>query len=244
MLKFLTPKIFLSLSLKILPYLVIIFILTFSYGIYLSFFVSPIDYQQGELVRIMYIHVPSAWLSLIIYTFIAFCSFGSIVWQVKILYIVAVSAAPIGCCFAAITLITGSIWGQPAWGTWWVWDARLTSMLILFMLYLSYIIVVNAGDNILRCEKPASVISLIGAINIPVVKFSVDIWSTLHQPASVFRFDGSTIHISMLKPLIMMFISFLFYFILVIIFRINVLFFKIKSYNSINLGNIDDICGN
>ncbi|KJV57081.1 heme exporter CcmC family protein [Orientia chuto str. Dubai] len=234
MLKLLNPKCFLQLSRQILPYLIIIFIVIFSYGIYLSLFNSPIDYQQGELVRIMYIHVPSAWLAVIIYTLIALCSFGSIVWKIRMLYIIAISAAPVGCCFTAITLITGSIWGQMTWGTLWVWDARLTSTLILLLLYLSYIIVVNAGDNILRCEKPAAVTSLIGIINIPIIKFSVNIWSTLHQQSSVFKIGGPTIHVLMLKPLIIMFIAFVIYFIIVIICRVNILFTKLKLFNSIS----------
>ncbi|WP_064644021.1 heme ABC transporter permease CcmC [Orientia tsutsugamushi] len=232
MLKLLNPKVFLQLSRQILPYLIVIFVAIFSYGIYLALFNSPIDYQQGELVRIMYIHVPSAWLAVMIYVIMAICSFGSIVWKIRMLYIIAISAAPIGCCFTAITLITGSIWGKVTWGTWWVWDARLTSTLVLLLLYLSYIIVVNAGDNILRCEKPAAVTSLIGVINIPIVKFSVNIWSTLHQQSSVLKIGGPAIHISMLKPLIVMFLAFVIYFIIVIICRVNILFIRLKLFNS------------
>ncbi|MBP7189819.1 MAG: heme ABC transporter permease [Rickettsiaceae bacterium] len=191
----------------------------FAIGIYLAFFASPPDYQQGEFVRIMYIHVPSAWLSLGIYLFITLCSISTIVWNAEMSYIFAVAAAPIGACFSLITLVTGSIWGKPIWGTWWVWDARLTSMLILFLLYISYMIIVNSADSWKRAQRPASVIAIIGAINIPIVKFSVDIWNSLHQSATIFKAGGPSIDASMIKPLIVMFLACGFYFVAILMIR-------------------------
>lgn len=230
------PRYFLKSSKFALLSFMVVFIPSIIYGAYLALFASPIDYQQGDFIRIMYIHVPAAWMSLIIYVFIGCCSLGSTVWRIRMMYLLAVAAAPIGCCFAVITLITGAIWGKFTWGTWWVWDARLTSMLVLFLLYLSYIIIVNAGDSILRSEKPASIISIIGVINVPIVKFSVNIWSTLHQESSVIRIGGPTIHVSMLWPLFTMFIVFFMYFMILVICRVHILIVKLKLYNLMNLG--------
>lgn len=219
MLKLLNPYFFVKLSNIILPVASIFMIFCFAVGLYQALIISPIDYQQGEMVRLMYLHVPAAWMSLGVYTFIAICSFSNLIWRTQMSFLLAVAAAPIGAAFALITLVTGSLWGKPIWGTWWVWDARLTSMLVLFLLYLSYIAVVNSGDSVRRAEKPASVIALIGFINVPIVKFSVDIWYSLHQPASVFRFGAPTIHKSMLLPLFTMFISFILYFLVLLILR-------------------------
>ena len=231
MFKLLTPKFFAKIEKLLLPVLAALFPSTLCTGLYFALFLSPVDYQQGEMVRVMYIHVPSAWMSLGIYSFMAICSFSSLVWKTRITYLLSISAAPIGATFALITLVTGSLWGKPIWGAWWVWDARLTSMLILFLLYLSYISVTNSGNNILRAEKPASVIALIGFINIPIVKFSVDIWYSLHQPASVFKMSGPSIHSSMLIPLMIMFASFVCFFLLLLLIRTRTVLNKIK-YNS------------
>lgn len=219
MFKLLNPYFFTGFTKPLIGSLFIAMLITLALGLHEALIMSPPDYQQGETVRIMYVHVPAAWMSLGIYTFIAACSFSSLVWKTRLSYLLAISAAPIGASFALITLVSGSLWGKPIWGTWWVWDARLTSMLILFLLYLSYIAVVNSGDNINRAEKPASVIALIGFINVPLVKFSVDLWYSLHQPASVLRFGAPTIHGSMLKPLLLMFTAFVLYFLLVLILR-------------------------
>ncbi len=231
MLKLLTPQFFAKIEKPLLPILAILFPSTLCIGLYFALFSSPADYQQGEMVRVMYVHVPSAWMSLGIYSFMAVCSFSSLVWKTRISYLLSIAAAPIGATFALITLVTGSLWGKPIWGAWWVWDARLTSMLILFLLYLSYISVTNSGTNILRAEKPASVIAIIGFINIPIVKFSVDIWYSLHQPASVFKMSGPSIHSSMLIPLMIMFTSFICFFLLLILMRTRILLNNIK-YNS------------
>ena len=151
----------------------------------------------------------------------ACCSFSTIIWSTKLSYLTAVSIAPIGCAFSLITLITGSLWGYPVWGTYWVWDARLTSMLVLFFFYLAYIAIINAESNILRAEKPSSVIALLGLINIPIVKFSVKFWHSLHQPDSIITSNGPQIDPSMLLPLILMFISYLLYVIINVILRYN-----------------------
>lgn len=187
---------------------------------YYLIYISPPDYQQQYVVRIMYIHVPLAWLSLSIYSFVAICSIVNIVWRIPMCYIMILSIVPIGTVFSFLTLVTGGIWGKPIWGTYWVWDARLTSMLILFLFYLSQTIMITSGENMRRIEKPICIISIIGFINIPIIKFSVDIWSTLHQPSSFIRSGGISIHASMLKPLLMTFITLIFY--TIVIFVMNI----------------------
>ena len=229
MLKLLSPYYFNKLSKIIIPILTIVTFLMMAIGLYLALIVSPVDYQQGQFVRIMYVHVPASWMTLGIYVFIAICSFSHLVWKTIMSYLLAVASSYVGATFNLISLVTGSLWGKPIWGAWWVWDARLTSMLILFLLYLSYIIIVNSSDNIRRAQNPASIIALIGLINIPVVKFSVNIWYSLHQPASVLRLGAPTIHPSMLKPLIIMFISFILYFLLILILQTSILTYKIKN---------------
>ncbi|MCC8462535.1 MAG: heme ABC transporter permease [Rickettsia endosymbiont of Ecitomorpha arachnoides] len=229
MLKLLTPYYFNKLSKVIIPILAISTFVMMIMGLYLALIVSPVDYQQGEFVRIMYVHVPASWMALGIYIFMVACSFSYLVWKTTISYLLAVASSYVGATFTLISLVTGSLWGKPIWGTWWVWDARLTSMLILFLLYLSYIIIVNSADNIRKAQNPASIIALIGLINIPIVKFSVNIWYSLHQPASVLRLGSPTIHSSMLKPLIIMFISFILYFLLVLLLRTSILIDKIKN---------------
>jgi heme exporter protein C len=204
-----------------LPFL-LLSVCFFSYGFYQGFYVAPDDYQQGKMVRIMYIHVPAAWMGLGIYLLIGICSLMSVVWKIRLAYIIAIAAAPIGAVFTLITLITGSLWGKPIWGAYWVWDARLTSMLVLFLLYIAYIAVVNAGDDINRAEKPASVVALLGVINVPIVKFSVDFWNSLHQPASIIKSGGPSIDPSMLMPLMLMFAAYIFFTSSMVIFRIRI----------------------
>jgi heme exporter protein C len=173
---------------------------------------SPADYQQGETVRIMYVHVPAAWWSLGIYVFMGAASFVSLVWRHVLADVAARSAAPIGATFAAICLVTGSLWGAPTWGTWWEWDGRLTSMLVLFIIYLGYIALWNAVEDEEKAARLAAILCLAGLINIPIVHFSVDWWSTLHQPASILRAEGPSIHPSMLGPLFTMAFAYLFLF--------------------------------
>lgn len=201
-------------------------------GCYYSFFSSPADYQQGNYVRIMYVHVPSAWLSLAIYSLMAITSFLYLIWHNPVMDLIAKSAAPIGTLFCLITLVTGSFWGKPIWGTWWVWDARLTSMLILFFFYVGYLALVNVTKEKLNNKAPA-VIAILGFINVPIVKFSVNIWNSLHQPASVFKIGGPSIHSSMLIPLILMFCCFSCYFIVNLLIILNSKIFEQKLRRNI-----------
>ncbi len=204
-----------------LPICAIGAIIFFTLGLKSSLITSPIDYQQFDAVRIMYIHVPSAWLALIIYSAMAVSNLSGFIWKNPFSYLIAKAIAPIGAMFTLITLITGSIWGKPIWGTWWVWDARLTSVLILFFLYLGYIILVNAFEDEAKGEKIAAIISIIGFINIPIIKFSVEFWNSLHQPASILRSKGISIAPEMLKPLLLMFAAFMCYFIFFALIRIK-----------------------
>jgi heme exporter protein C len=165
---------------------------------------SPADYQQGETVRIMYIHVPAAWWSMGVYGFMGAASLASLVWRHALADVAARAAAPIGATFAALCLVTGSLWGAPTWGTWWEWDGRLTSMLVLFIIYLGYIALWSAIDDEERAARLAAILCLVGLVNLPVIKFSVDWWSTLHQPASILRAGGSAIDPSMMGPLFTM----------------------------------------
>ncbi len=200
---FANPTRFLNLSAKLLPWLWGLAALILIPGFYMAFFIAPEDYQQGQTIRIMFIHVPFAWLAMATYALMAISSIGTLVWKHPLADVSAKAAAPLGAAFALICLLTGSFWGKPMWGAWWVWDARLTSMLVLFLMYLGLIALWNAVEDPIRAGKAAAVLTLVGSINLPIIKFSVDWWNTLHQPASVFRFDGPTIHISMLIPLLL-----------------------------------------
>jgi heme exporter protein C len=190
-------------------------------GLYLALVVAPPDYQQGESVRIMYIHVPAAWLALSVYLFIAVASAVALVWRHPLAEIAASAAAPIGAAFTFVCLTTGSLWGRPMWGTWWVWDARLTSVLVLFFLYLGYIALVNGFDEPSRGARAGSVLALVGVVNLPIIKFSVDWWNTLHQPASIMRLGGPTIDVSMLVPLLVMAAGFLLLFLTLLMLRMR-----------------------
>jgi heme exporter protein C len=188
-------------------------------GLYLGLAVAPPDYQQGESVRIMYVHVPAAWMALLVYTTVAAASAASLVWRHPLADVLARAASPIGAAFTLIALVTGAIWGQPTWGTWWVWDARLTSVLILLFLYLGHMALADAFDDPERGSRAAAILALVGFVNVPIIKFSVDWWNTLHQPASVLRAGGPTIHADMLPPLLVMAGAFLAYFLVVLILR-------------------------
>lgn len=209
--KFLNVSYIIEFSDRYLKYLVSLMVFIFSFAVYYSLFNSPSDYQQGEYVRIMYVHVPSAWLALAIYSFMAVMSFIYLVWHNPIFDFIAKSSASIGALFCLIALITGALWGKPTWGTWWVWDARLTSMLILFFFYVGYLVMTNLTTEELNNKVPA-VLAILGFINVPIVKFSVNMWNSLHQPASILKVGGPSIHSSMLIPLALMFISFSIYF--------------------------------
>jgi heme exporter protein C len=190
-------------------------------GLWFGLVDSPEDYQQGETVRIMYVHVPAAWMALFIYTMMALASASFLIWKHPLADVAAQAAAPIGAGFAALALITGSLWGQPMWGTWWVWDARLTSVLILFFLYLGYMALIDAFDDPERGAKSAAILSLVGVVNVPIIKFSVDWWNTLHQPASVVKMDGPSIDPSMLVPLLLMAVGFKLYFLALLVVRMR-----------------------
>jgi len=201
------PTRFIALSSRILPWLVGAAAILLIVGLYFAFFASPADYQQGETVRIMYIHVPSAWLSMFGYGVMAVAAFGTLVWRHPLADVAARAAAPIGAVFTLAALVTGSLWGKPTWGTYWVWDARLTSELVLLLMYLALIALWQAVDDPGRAGRIVAILTLVGTINLPIIKFSVDWWNTLHQGESIFRAGGSTIDASMLTPLFIMLIA-------------------------------------
>jgi heme exporter protein C len=171
-------------------------------------FTAPADYQQGETVKIMYLHVPAAWLSLFFYMIMTSSALGTLVWRHPLADMSQKAAAPIGAAFTLICLVTGSLWGKPMWGTYWVWDARLTSVLVLFLMYCGTLALWQAIEEPVRAARAVAILTLVGAINVPIVKFSVDWWNTLHQPASVLRVGGPAIHPSMLYPLLLMALGF------------------------------------
>lgn len=209
-------------------------------GLWFSLYQSPIDYQQGNAVRIMYIHVPSAWMSMGIYSFIALSSFFGLIYGHITAFSLAKAAAPIGATFTAICLISGSAWGKPMWGTWWVWDARLTSVLILFFFYIGYIVFSKSFNDFSKGEKFSSILAIIGLVNLPIIKFSVDYWNTLHQPASISKFGAPSIHIDMLIPLLIMFLAFIFIFIHLLMIRFQ-LELNNRRLNIKNMKSYEDI---
>ena len=219
--KYANPAKFLNLCKKTFTSLIFLTIIFLSCGLYQGFFNSPEDYQQGNLVRIMYVHVPSAWMALMIYSSIAVASCIYLINKHLLANIFCKSASLIGASFTLIAIVTGSIWGKPTWGTWWVWDARITSMLILFFLYLGHMTIYSFSENTIKSGQAASLLAILGFVNIPIIKFSVDWWNTLHQPASVMKISGPTIHSSMLIPLLITAIGFFFYFLVVLIIRMR-----------------------
>ncbi|AZN70400.1 heme ABC transporter permease [Georhizobium profundi] len=201
------PTRFLALAGRLLPWLAGLTLLVAVIGLWMSF-EAPEDYQQGATIRIMFIHVPSAWLAMMCYTVMAASAIGTLVWRHPLADVSARAAAPIGAAFTVLALVTGSLWGKPMWGTWWVWDARLTSVFVLLLMYLGLIALQRAMDDPTKSARLSAILILVGFINIPIIKFSVDWWNTLHQPASVVRLDGPTIHPSMLYPLLVMAVAF------------------------------------
>ncbi len=206
--RYANPGRFLALVAWLLPVSSVIATLALLCGVYAAFFASPPDYQQGETVRIMYIHVPAAWMALFVYSTMAVAALVGLVWKHILAELYAKAVAPIGAAFTFICLTTGSLWGRPMWGTWWVWDARLTSVLILFFLYIGYMALVDAFDDEQRGLNAGAGLLLIGFVNIPIIKFSVDWFNTLHQPASVMRLGAPTIDHAMLVPLLLMALGF------------------------------------
>jgi heme exporter protein C len=201
------PSRFLALADRVLPWLTAATLLFFAFGVSQAY-LAPDDYQQGATVKIMFIHVPAAWLGMFAWGVMSLAALGTLVWRHPLADVAAKAAAPIGAAFTLMCLVTGSLWGRPMWGTYWVWDARLTSVLVLFLMYLGVIALWRTVDDPARAARVAAVLTLVGAINIPIIKFSVDWWNTLHQPASVLRLGGSTIHPTILLPLIIMLAAF------------------------------------
>nr|WP_262693028.1 heme ABC transporter permease [Kordiimonas aestuarii] len=193
----------------------------FLYGLYLALYASPADYQQGESVRIMYIHVPAAWMAMFTYMVVAVASFTALVWRHPLALLAGKAAAPIGLVFTGLALLTGMLWGKPMWGTYWVWDGRLTSVLVLFFLYLGYMALWRALDEEDKAGRAASILALVGVVNIPIIKFSVDWWNTLHQPASVMRMDGPSMPVEMLWPLLTLAVAYKAYFVVVLLYRMK-----------------------
>jgi heme exporter protein C len=206
------PSRFLALAGRLLPWLAAATLIVFALGINQAI-VAPDDYQQGATVKIMYIHVPAAWLSMGCWTVMTIAALGTLVWRHPLADVAARAAAPIGAAFTLMCLITGSLWGRPMWGTYWVWDARLTSVLVLFLMYLGVIALWRTIDEPARAARAVAVLTLVGAVNLPIIKFSVDWWNTLHQSASVMRLGAPTIDPAILRPLLIMGVAYLLLFI-------------------------------
>ncbi len=219
--RFASPSNFKRLSARIFPWAAGGAALCLGYGLYQALFVSPPDYQQGQSVRIMYIHVPAAWMAMFVYANLALAGAATLVWRHPLAEVAGRAIAPVGAAFTFLCLATGSLWGKPMWGTWWEWDARLTSVLILFFVYLAYMALNNAFDDATRGARASAVLALVGAVNLPIIKFSVDWWNTLHQPASVMRLDGPAIHPSMLWPLLAMAVGYTLLFVVLALVRIQ-----------------------
>ena len=229
MLNYFNPKNTLIIINKLQKFVLILFLFVLAIGLLEALILSPEDYKQSDSVRIMYVHVPSAWISLGIFSLISILSFGILIFKNKNFYLITKSLAPSGFVFNIIALVTGSIWGKPTWGTWWAWDARITSMLLLAVFYLMFILSWRIIDQTDRAIKVSSAIAIIGLINVPIIKFSVDWWSTLHQPASVNLLKDTTIHSSMLIPLGIMTAAFALFSFLIFLMKYNTELIKIKN---------------
>ena len=229
MLNYFNPKNTLLIINRLQKYVLILFLLVLTVGLLEALVLSPEDYKQSDSVRIMYVHVPSAWISLGIFSLISILSFGILIFKNKNLYLITKSLAPSGFVFNIIALVTGSIWGKPTWGTWWAWDARITSMLLLLVFYLMFILSWRVIDQNEKAIKVSSIIAILGLINVPIIKFSVDWWSTLHQPASVNLLKDTTIHSSMLIPLVIMTAAFALFSFLIFLMKYNTELIKIKN---------------
>ena len=229
MLNSLEPNKIFAITSRAPKYVLFLFVIVFSIGLTEALFLSPEDYKQSHSVRIMYVHVPSAWISLGIFSTIAFLSILSFIFKNKNFPLISKSLAPSGFIFNIIALVTGAIWGKPTWGTWWAWDARITSMLILALFYSMYLLSWKIFKNDEKAVKISSIIAILGVINVPIIKFSVDWWSTLHQSSSVKILSTTTIHTSMLIPLAIMTAAFTLFSILIFLMKYNTELIKIKN---------------
>ena len=228
MLKKFFPNKILLLNNKLINNLSILMIVIFFVGLLYALFISPPDYVQGDSVRIMYVHVPASFITLGCFGFIGIASILNLTFKIKFISLIAKSLAPVGCIFSLVSIVTGSFWGKPTWGTWWVWDARLTSMLILFMFYLVYIFTWKFISNFEKANKVSSVIGIVGLLNLPVIKYSVDWWNTLHQTSSITLTSAPTIHHTMLVPLIIMFFGMIIFSIIIFLMRYKIEIIKFK----------------
>ncbi len=215
------PARFIRLSDKLLPFFVAATVGLLAFGLVQALVISPADYQQGDTVRIMYVHVPAAWMSMMIYSVMALASASFLIWKHTLADVIARVSAPIGAGFTLVTLVTGSLWGKPMWGAWWVWDSRLTSVLVLFFLYIGYIALSDSFASAERGKKICAILALVGAVNLPVIRFSVEWWNTLHQPASLIRSGGAAIDPSMLLPLLSMGLGFTCFYAVLLMIRVK-----------------------
>jgi heme exporter protein C len=216
-----SPAKFLRIADRVLPFLAALTAALLAFGLVEALVISPADYQQGEAVRIMYVHVPSAWMSMMVYSVMAAASASFLIWKHTLADVIARASAPLGAGFTLVTLVTGSLWGKPMWGAWWVWDARLTSVLVLFFMYVGYIALSDSYANQERGKKICAILALVGFANIPVIRFSVEWWNTLHQPASLIREGGVAIDPAMLVPLLAMGLGFTLLYICLLLVRVK-----------------------
>ena len=229
MFKYFEPSKIFSITSKAPKYVLFLFIIILSIGLTEALILSPEDYKQSHSVRIMYVHVPAAWISLGIFSAITFLSIVGYIFKIRNFFLIAKSLAPSGLVFNIIALVTGSIWGKPTWGTWWAWDARITSMLILALFYIMYLVAWRIFEDNDKAFKVTSIITILGIINVPIIKYSVDWWNTLHQPASINILSKSSIHISMLFPLMTMTAAFALFSLLIFLMKYNTELIKIKN---------------
>jgi len=222
------PNKVLSINNNFINNLIILMILIIFLGLIYALFISPEDYIQGDSVRIMYVHVPSSFIALGCFALIGIASILNLIFKIKFMPLIAKSLAPIGIIFTLISIVTGSLWGKPTWGIWWVWDARLTSMLILFFFYLAYVFVWKFIKNFEQANKISSIIGIIGLINLPIIKYSVDWWNTLHQPSSITLTSAPTIHYTMLVPLLIMFAGMIIYSLIIFLMKYKTELMKFK----------------
>jgi heme exporter protein C len=219
--RFANPTRFLRISSAVLPWVGGLTAIVFAYGFWQALIVSPADYQMGEAVRIMYVHVPASYMAMMVYGAMALASAAALIWRHPVADVAAKASAPIGLVFTALALLTGMLWGQPMWGTFWVWDARLTSVLILFFVYLGYIGLRAAIDDPDRASRAAAILALVGSVNLPIIHYSVEWWNTLHQPASLIRGDGPTIDPAMLPALLSLILGYTTFYVTVLIWRMH-----------------------